>query len=127
MVRARSIATLVMPVVLGLAAPASAHQQTATFGEITRGTVAIGGVEDSGPGTIVWRLRVRAIDLVAALKAQAASAAPAEATVQNRRRAAYLLAGQLFGAFDARDVLRLLSRRALRRRDGSAISPTADP
>jgi putative peptidoglycan lipid II flippase len=40
---------------------------------------------------------------------------------------AYLLAGQLFGAFDARDALRLLSRRALRRRDGSAISPTADP
>ena len=39
----------------------------------------------------------------------------------------YLLAGQLFGAFDARDTLRLLSRRALRRRDGSAISPTADP
>jgi putative peptidoglycan lipid II flippase len=40
---------------------------------------------------------------------------------------AYLLAGQLFGAFDARDTLRLLSRRALRRREGSAISPTADP
>jgi putative peptidoglycan lipid II flippase len=39
----------------------------------------------------------------------------------------YLLAGQLFGAFDARDTLRLLSRRALRRRDGSAISPTVDP
>ena len=38
----------------------------------------------------------------------------------------YLLAGQLLGAFDARDTLRLLSRRALRRRDGSAISPTAD-
>jgi len=39
----------------------------------------------------------------------------------------YLLAGQLFGAFDARDALRLLSRRALRRRGGSAISPAGDP
>ncbi|HET6236539.1 MAG TPA: murein biosynthesis integral membrane protein MurJ [Acetobacteraceae bacterium] len=40
---------------------------------------------------------------------------------------AYLLAGQLFGAFDARDTLRLLSRRRLRRRDGSAISPPTKP
>jgi putative peptidoglycan lipid II flippase len=40
--------------------------------------------------------------------------------------AVYLLAGQMFGAFDARDALRLLSRRALRRRDGSAISPTTE-
>jgi putative peptidoglycan lipid II flippase len=40
---------------------------------------------------------------------------------------AYLLAGQLFGAFDVRDTLRLLSRRRLRRRDGSAISPTIEP
>jgi putative peptidoglycan lipid II flippase len=36
---------------------------------------------------------------------------------------AYLVAGQVFGAFDARDAVRLLSRRGLRRRDGSAISP----
>jgi len=41
--------------------------------------------------------------------------------------AAYLLAGQVFGAFDARDALRMLSRRALRRRDGSAISPPTNP
>jgi putative peptidoglycan lipid II flippase len=40
---------------------------------------------------------------------------------------AYLLAGQLVGAFDARDTLRLLSRRRLRRRDGSAISPPPKP
>jgi putative peptidoglycan lipid II flippase len=39
---------------------------------------------------------------------------------------AYLLAGQVFGAFDVREPLRLLSRRALRRRDGSAISPPTD-
>ena len=40
---------------------------------------------------------------------------------------AYVLAGQLFGAFDARDPLRLLARRALRRREGSAISPPTKP
>jgi putative peptidoglycan lipid II flippase len=40
--------------------------------------------------------------------------------------AAYLLAGQLVGAFDARDALRPLLRRALRQGKGSAISPASD-
>jgi putative peptidoglycan lipid II flippase len=41
--------------------------------------------------------------------------------------AAYLLAGQLFGAFDMRDMRSLLSRRGLRRGGGSAISSPTEP
>jgi hypothetical protein len=93
MARVGSPAALAVLVVLGLAAPARAHQQTASFGEVTQGTVAGGGAQGSAAGTIVWRLRVRAVDLVGALKAQAGPPGAPDATVQNRRRAAYLQAG----------------------------------
>jgi len=39
---------------------------------------------------------------------------------------AYFAAGHLLGAFDLRDALRPLTRRVLRGRDGSAISPVSD-
>lgn len=39
----------------------------------------------------------------------------------------YLVAAQLLGAFDLRDVLRLLRRRRLRQAAGSAISPAPTP
>jgi hydrogenase/urease accessory protein HupE len=93
MARVGSPAALAALVVLGLAAPARAHQQTATFGEVTQGTAAGLGAKGSDAGAIVWRLRVRAVDLVAALKAQAGPPGAPDATVQNRRRAAYLQAG----------------------------------
>jgi putative peptidoglycan lipid II flippase len=41
--------------------------------------------------------------------------------------AAYFGAGHVLGAFDVRDALNLLTRRGLRRRKGSAISPAATP
>ena len=85
-------AALAALLLLGLAAPARAHQQTASFGEVTQGTVG-SGATGADAGTIVWRLRVRAVNLVAALKAQAGPPGAPDATVQNRRRAAYLQAG----------------------------------
>jgi hydrogenase/urease accessory protein HupE len=100
MARVRSPAALAALVVLGLAAPARAHQQTATFGEVTQGPAAGAGPRGPDGGTIVWRLRVRAIDLVAALKAPAGSAGLPDAAVQNRRRAAYLQAGLQVAADD---------------------------
>ncbi len=93
MARVGSPVALAALVVLGLAASARAHQQTATFGEVTEGTPAGGDAKGADAGTIVWRLRVRAVDLVAALKAQAGPPGAPNAIVQNRRRAAYLQAG----------------------------------
>jgi hypothetical protein len=93
MARARSPAALAMLVALGVATTARAHQQTATFGEVSRGAAAdgIGGGTDAG--TIVWRLRVRAIDLATALKVQPAPGGAPDVALANRRRAAYLQAG----------------------------------
>ena len=93
MARVGSSAAMAALVVLGLAAPAGAHQQTATFGEVAEGTAAGGDAKGAEAGPIVWRLRVRAVELVAALKAQAGPPGAPDATVQNRRRAAYLQAG----------------------------------
>jgi len=59
-----------------------------------------GDAKGAEAGTIVWRLRVRAVDLVAALKVQAGPPGAPDATVQNRRRAAYLQAGLHVAADD---------------------------
>jgi hypothetical protein len=95
--RVGSIFGLAVLAAMASAAPAGAHQQTATFGEVT----AVGGdAKGAEAGTIVWRLRVRAVDLVAALKVQAGPPGAPDATVQNRRRAAYLQAGLHVAADD---------------------------
>src|SRR5665213_197571 len=93
MASAKSIARLAMLWPLVLAAPARAHQQSATFGEVTRGSSAGGVSAGSDAGTIVWRLRVRAIDLATAPKAMPAIAGPPDPASANRRRSAYLQAG----------------------------------
>src|SRR5580704_533422 len=95
--RVGSIFGLAVLAALASAAPAGAHQQTATFGEVT---AVDGDAKGAEAGTIVWRLRVRAVDLVAALKVQAGPPGAPDATVQNRRRAAYLQAGLHVAADD---------------------------
>jgi hydrogenase/urease accessory protein HupE len=78
---------LVVPVVLA-SRVAGAHQSTATFGEVARG---------SGPGEILWRLRVRTVDLAAAIgprpRSGAPAAAPSDAAATRARVARYLQAG----------------------------------
>ena len=95
--RVGSIFGLAVLAAMASAAPAGAHQQTATFGEVT---AVDGDAKGAEAGTIVWRLRVRAVDLVASLKVQAGPPVAPDATVQNRRRAAYLQAGLHVAADD---------------------------
>ena len=77
----------VVPVVLA-SRVAGAHQSTVTFGELTRG---------SGPGEILWRLRVRTVDLAAAIgprpRPAVPSAGPFDAAASRARVARYLQAG----------------------------------
>jgi hydrogenase/urease accessory protein HupE len=77
----------ILPVVFA-SRVAEAHQSTATFGEVTRGSAA---------GEVLWRLRVRAVDLTVVIgprtRPDAVSAGPSDAAAARERVARYLRAG----------------------------------